>query len=101
MKIVNDANFKEEVLDASTPVLVDFYADWCGPCKAMGPIVEKLGEELSGSAKVVKVNVTDSPELSDKYNVESIPTFIVFQNGSPVKQRIGRMSKEELAGLLQ
>ena len=101
MQIVNDTNFEQEVLTADLPVLVDFYADWCGPCKRMIPIVDALAGELAGQAKIVKLNVDESPQTAGQYNVMSIPTFIVFRDGKPVQQKVGGMSKEELAGLLR
>ena len=101
MQIVNDTDFEKEVLSAELPVLVDFYADWCGPCKRMGPVVEALASELAGKAKVVKLNVDEAPQTAERYNVMSIPTFIVFRAGKTVQQDVGVMSKEELAGLLR
>ncbi|MDE7298872.1 MAG: thioredoxin [Lachnospiraceae bacterium] len=101
MQIVNDTDFEKEVLSEELPVLVDFYADWCGPCKRMGPVVEALASELAGKAKVVKLNVDEAPQTAERYNVMSIPTFIVFRAGETVQQDVGVMSKEELAGLLR
>ncbi len=101
MQIVNDTDFEKEVLSAELPVLVDFYADWCGPCKRMLPVVDALAGELAGQAKIVKLNVDESPQTAGRYNVMSIPTFIVFRDGKPVQQKVGGMSKEELAGLLR
>ncbi len=101
MQIVNDADFEKEVLSAELPVLVDFYADWCGPCKRMLPVVDTLAGELAGQTKIVKLNVDESPQTAGRYNVMSIPTFIVFRDGKPVQQKVGGMSKEELAGLLR
>lgn len=100
MTIVNDSNFKEEVLDAALPVLVDFYADWCGPCKMMAPVMEELAKEYEGRAKLVKLNVDDSPETSGKYKVMSIPTFILFRNGAAAHTQIGAVAKSVLAGIL-
>ncbi len=101
MQIVNDADFEKEVLSAELPVLVDFYADWCGPCKRMLPVVDALAGELAGQTKIVKLNVDESPQTAGRYNVMSIPTFIVFRDGKPVQQKVWGMSKEELAGLLR
>lgn len=100
MTIVNDSNFKEEVLDAALPVLVDFYADWCGPCKMMAPVVEELAKEYEGRAKFVKINVDESPETRDKYNIMSIPTFILFRNGAVAHTEIGAVGKNVLAGII-
>ena len=90
------ANFEEEVLNSDVPVLVDFYADWCGPCKMMGPIVSKLAEEFEGKAKVGKVNIDDEMSIAQKYRVMSIPTFIIFKNGEAVSTIIGAVSEKEL-----
>ena len=100
MTIVNDSNFKEEVLDAALPVMVDFYADWCGPCKMMAPVMEELAKEYEGRAKFVKVNVDESPETSDKYNIMSIPTFILFRNGTVAHTEIGAVGKGVLTGII-
>jgi len=89
-------NFEEEVLKSDIPVLVDFYADWCGPCKMMGPIVSKLAEVFDGKVKVGKLNIDDEMTIAQKYRVMSIPTFIVFKNGEAVKTMVGGMSEKEL-----
>lgn len=85
-KTFTTANFEKEVLQADKPVLVDFYADWCGPCKMMGPVVEQLAEELDGTAYVGKLNVDDNEEIAMKYGVMTIPTLMVFKNGLPGRQ---------------
>ncbi len=79
-----DANFKSEVLASDKPVLVDFWAPWCGPCKMVGPIVEKLAKELSATVKIGKLNVDDNPAVSSDYGIQSIPTMILFKGGKPV-----------------
>ncbi len=89
-------NFDDEVLKSDLPVLVDFYADWCGPCKMMGPVVAKLAEEYEGKAKVGKINVDEQPELAEKYGVMSIPAFVILKNGELVDQSLGAMPKEVL-----
>lgn len=89
-------NFEEEVLKSELPVLVDFYADWCGPCKMMAPIVEKLAEEYEGKLKVGKCNTDDNMPLTQKYRVASIPTFIIFKDGQPAATFMGAMSEDDL-----
>ncbi len=90
------ANFEAEVLGADIPVLVDFYADWCGPCKMMAPIVEKLAEEYDGRVKVGKCNTDENMPVAQKYRISSIPTFIVFKGGKPAATFMGAMSADEL-----
>ena len=92
-------NFKEEVLNSEEPVLVDFYADWCGPCNAMSPVIEELAKELEGKAKVGKINVDENSDIAVEYNVMSIPTLIVFKNGKEEKRLVGLRDKEELLSL--
>lgn len=89
-------NFQTEVLDSSIPVLVDFYADWCGPCKMMGPIVKVLAEKFDGKVKVGKINVDEQPTLAQQFRVMSIPTFIVFKNGQAQATYVGGMSQKDL-----
>lgn len=94
-------NFESEVLQSDIPVLVDFYADWCGPCKMMAPIVESLAESYDGRIKIGKCNIDDNMDIAQKYRVMSIPTFIFFKNGEPVETKVGAMSKEEIEAKLQ
>ena len=86
---VNDANFDAEVLAADVPVLVDFWAEWCAPCKAMDPILDQLSEELAGKVKIVKLDVDGNPGTAVKYNVRAMPTLIVFKDGEPVDYKVG------------
>ncbi len=94
---VSDAEFENEVLKADQPVIVDFWAEWCGPCKAMSPLVDELANELSGKAKVVKVNIDENPNAPTKYGVRGIPTLMVFKGGQLVDTRVGGMSKSQLS----
>ena len=92
----NEENFEEEVLKAEGTVLVDFYADWCGPCKMMSPIIDSIAEEAEKNIKVGKINVDENPYLAEKYNVMSIPTIMVFKAGNPVKTFVGVTSKSQI-----
>lgn len=93
-------NFKEDVLEATLPVLVDFYADWCGPCKMVAPVLEELESEYGDKLKIVKVNVDKEPQLAQQFRVVTIPTMMVFENGEIRDSFIGYRSKEELVELL-
>ena len=95
VKVFNEENFEEEVLKSEGTVLVDFYADWCGPCKAMSPIIDEIADEVA-TAKVGKVNVDESSELAIRYDVASIPTIMVFKNGEPAKTFVGVTDKDEI-----
>jgi thioredoxin 1 len=93
---VNDTNFDTEVLQSSEPVLVDFWAPWCGPCRQIAPLVEQLAGENAGSAKVLKLNVDDAPRAAQNYGVSSIPTLMVFKNGEVVDRFVGVQPKTRL-----
>ncbi|MBE5869971.1 MAG: thioredoxin [Lachnospiraceae bacterium] len=93
----NAQNFETEVLNSDIPVMIDFYADWCGPCKMMGPIVEKLASEYDGKVKIGKINVDEEPDLAGKYNIMSIPSFLFIKGGTVADKTVGGMQKEDLA----
>ena len=99
MELRND-NFKKEVLESKIPGLVDFWADWCGPCKMVAPIIEEIAKELK-DAKVGKVNVDEQSELAAEYRIMSIPTLMVFKDGAVVKKAVGAVSKAEILNLLK
>ena len=96
VKDVTDSTFKKEVIEATVPVLVDFWAPWCGPCKAIGPIVEELAAQLKDSVKMMKLNVDESQKTAIKYGVRSIPTLILFKDGKVLDTLIGLVPKEKL-----
>lgn len=98
---VNDANFAEEILKADKPALVDFWAPWCGPCKALGPLVEALADQYHDKVKVAKVNVDDNPKTAASYGVRSIPTLILFKEGKVLDTLIGLVAKDRLETFLK
>jgi len=99
--ILTDQNFEQEVLKSKQPALVDFYADWCGPCQMIAPVIEELARDMAGKAKVGKLNVDENQAIVQKYNVMSIPTLIFFKSGREVDRVMGVQSKEELAKKLE
>lgn len=100
LKITRE-NFENEVMKSNIPVLIDFWAPWCGPCRMMGPIIEQLAEEYKGKAKVGKVNVDEEGELSQAFGVMSIPTIVLVKDGKIVKQAVGARPKAEVEAMLQ
>jgi thioredoxin 1 len=97
---ISDATFEEEIGAATEPVLVDFWAEWCGPCKLVDPVLEEIAEEYDGRLRIVKLNVDDNPETARRYDVMSIPTLIVFQDGQAKKRLVGAKPKGALLGEL-
>jgi len=98
---VNDKNFSLEVLQSDIPVLVDFWATWCGPCKSIGPVIEELSKEYTGKVKVTKLNVDENPATPGQYGVRGIPTLILFKGGKIVEQIVGAVPKARLTAMLE
>ncbi|MBN2038663.1 MAG: thioredoxin [Spirochaetes bacterium] len=94
--ILNSTNFHKEIKESNVPVLVDFYADWCGPCKMMSPIIEELATDYKGKANVFKLNVDEAREIASEYKITSIPTVMIFKDGEKVEEFIGAMPKNRL-----
>lgn len=96
---ITKENFDKEVLKSDVPVLVDFWADWCGPCKALGPILEEVESELAPGVKIAKINIDEQEELAAQFKVMSIPTLLLFKNGQPVEKSVGLISKDQVIEL--
>ena len=100
-KAISDASFQADVIDSSVPVLVDFWAEWCGPCKMIGPSLEEIADELEGKVVVAKLNIDDHPDAPAKYGVRGIPTMILFKNGAPAATKVGAEPKGRLKAWLE
>jgi thioredoxin 1 len=100
-KTITDASFSSDVLEASGPVLVDFWAEWCGPCKMIGPSLEEISDELGEQVTIAKLNIDDNPDAPGKYGVRGIPTMILFKNGAPAATKVGAAPKSQLKGWLE
>jgi len=98
---VTESTFEQEVLQSETPVLVDFWAEWCGPCHAVAPILDKIAEERAGELRLVKVNIDEEPEIAERYGIASIPTMVLFKDGEPAAAAIGAQPKTALETQLQ
>ncbi|GIL29869.1 thioredoxin [Actinocatenispora comari] len=100
-KAVTDASFDADVLKADKPVLVDFWAEWCGPCKKVSPVLEELGQQYAGQVEIVKLNIDENPNTARNYGVMSIPTLTVFKGGEPVQSVVGAQPKSALAKFIE
>lgn len=99
--ILTEKNFKQEVLEAAVPVLVDFWAEWCGPCRMMTPVIEELAKEFEGKAKICKLNVDENPGPAGEYSVMAIPTLFIFKGGKVVERMVGVQSKDSITDKLK
>ena len=97
----NDETFEQEILGATEPVLIDFYADWCGPCRVMEPVIHELGHELSGRAKVIQVDVDEAADLASRFEVRSIPNFVVIKDGEVKDRLVGTQTKQNLLDAIE
>ncbi len=100
-KKVTDASWKADVLDSDVPVLVDFWADWCGPCKMIGPSLEEISDELAGKVTIAKVDIMENTTIAGEMGVQSIPLMVLFKGGKPVAQKLGAAPKSQLKGWLE
>ena len=100
-KAVTDASFSDDVLNSDKPVLVDFWADWCGPCKMIAPALEEISEELADNQTIAKVDIMENTDIASQFGVQSIPLMILFKDGKPVAQKLGAAPKSQLKGWLE
>ena len=98
---INETNFEAEVLKSTQPVIVDFWAEWCGPCKMLGPVLDEIAGEQAGRAKVVKVNIDENPELASRFNIRAVPTLLYFAGGTVRNQTVGVTSKKTIVSTLE
>ena len=95
IKIVSDATFKAEVLDSKEPVMVDFFAEWCGPCKAMAPALDQIASEMKGKVKIAKIDVDANPQITQKYGIQAMPTLLIFKGGEIVSKQVGALTQKK------
>lgn len=100
-KAITDASFEADVLKSSKPVLVDFWAEWCGPCKMVAPVLEELAQEMGEQITIAKINVEENPDTPTNFGVRGIPTMILFKNGEPVATKVGALPKEKLKAWIE
>ena len=100
-KAITDASFQADVIDSDTPVLVDFWAEWCGPCKMIGPSLEEIADELGEKVVIAKINIDENPDAPGRYGVRGIPTMILFKNGAIAETKVGAAPKSALKGWLE
>ena len=96
VKSIKEKEFESEVINSDKPVLIDFWAEWCGPCKEIAPIMEEIADEMQDTIKVVKINIDENPNIPNKYGIQSIPTMIIFKKGQPISTKIGAAIKSEV-----
>ena len=96
VKSIKEKEFESEVINSDKPVLIDFWAEWCGPCKEIAPILEEIADEMQDTIKVVKINIDENPNIPNKYGIQSIPTKIIFKKGQPISTKIGAAIKSEV-----